>query len=241
MNIRLIAVEIGDGLKYDTSVNEINRIGQAVFPFRMDHFPNDAITSQRAQLIHNWILSLARHKCNASERTRLLTTFVERLAPEGDIRQRMAKILADNGLDVTSPDKESLRRFDAHNFHSEIVKHCRRLYGQQNYFHAVFEAAKVYNNLVKSKAKSSRDGESLMMSAWDPNSGVLKVTRCESETDRNVQDGIKFLSASLMRAIRNPTAHEPALDWPIDEQDSTDILSFVSFLLRQNDRAAYVP
>ena len=241
MNIRLIAVEIGDGLKYDTSINEVNRIGQAVFPFRMDHFPNDAITSQRAQLIHNWILSLARHKCSASERTRLLTTFVERLAPEGEIRKRMLKILADNGLDVVTPDQETLRRFDAQSFHSEIVKHCRKLYGQKNFFHAVFEAAKVYNNLVKSKANSTRDGESLMMSVWDPNSGVLKVTRCESETDRNVQDGIKFLSAGLMRAIRNPTAHEPALDWPIDEQDSTDILSFVSFLLRQNDRAAYVP
>jgi uncharacterized protein (TIGR02391 family) len=241
LNIRLIAVEIGDALKYDTSINEINRIGQAVFPFQRAHFPNDAITSQRAHLVHDWILSLARYQCAASERTRLLSTFVDRLAPVDPQRERMLKILRDNGLDVASPDEEFLRRFDAQNFHSEIILHCRRLYGQRNYFHAVFEAAKVFNNLVKSKAQSSKDGESLMMNVWDPNTGVLKTTACQSDTDRNVQDGIKFLSAGLMRAIRNPTAHEPALHWPIDEQDATDILGFVSFLLRQHDRAVYVP
>lgn len=71
--------------------------------------------------------------------------------------------------------------------------------------------------------------------------GVLKVTPCKSETDKNVQDGIKFLSAGLMRAIRNPTSHEPALDWPITEKDAVDILSFISFLFRQLDSAVKYP
>ena len=62
-----------------------------------------------------------------------------------------------------------------------------------------------------------------------------------NETDRNVQDGIKFLSAGLMRAIRNPTAHEPAVDWPIAEVDSLDIMSFISFLFRKLDDAVNVP
>ena len=80
-----------------------------------------------------------------------------------------------------------------------------------------------------------------MFSAWNPQNGVLKVNACTSETDRNVQDGIKFLSVGLMSLIRNPTAHEPALQWPIDEQDAIDILSLVSFLLRQYDKAVYSP
>ncbi|CAG9297853.1 hypothetical protein EV690_1783 [Celerinatantimonas diazotrophica] len=45
MNYRLVAVEVGDLLKYDTSVNQINRIGQAIFPFRKENFPNESITS----------------------------------------------------------------------------------------------------------------------------------------------------------------------------------------------------
>ena len=56
-----------------------------------------------------------------------------------------------------------------------------------------------------------------------------------------MQDGIKFLSAGLMRAIRNPTSHEPALDWPITEKDAVDILSFISFLFRQLDSAVKYP
>lgn len=239
LNIQLLGIEIGDALKYDTSINEINRIGQAVFPFRRDSFPNDAITSQRARLVYDWIMSLGRYRCTAAERTTLLTTFVKRLAPNGDLRNRLLEILQDAGIEGVTADEELLRRFDNQRFHPEIVAHCRRLYGQANFFHAVFEAAKVYNNFVKQKAQSSLDGAALMMSVWDSNNGVLKATRCASDTDRNVQDGIKFLSAGLMRAVRNPTAHEPALHWPIDEQDARDILAFVSFLLRQNDKAVY--
>jgi len=78
-----------------------------------------------------------------------------------------------------------------------------------------------------------------MMSVWGCDKGVLKLTRCESETDRNIQDGIKFLSSGLMRAIRNPTAHEPAVTWPINKQDCLDILSFISFLFRKLDVAVY--
>jgi hypothetical protein len=42
-----------------------------------------------------------------------------------------------------------------------------------------------------------------------------------------------------MSAIRNPTAHEPAVDWPIDLVDCLDILSFISFLFRQLEKAVY--
>lgn len=77
-----------------------------------------------------------------------------------------------------------------------------------------------------------------MMEAWTTN-GVLKITACKTETDKNVQEGIKFLSAGLMQAMRNPTAHEPALDWPISKEDCLDMLSFLSYLFRQLDKAVY--
>lgn len=138
-------------------------------------------------------------------------------------------------------DQTKLRGFDERRFHSEINLHCRTLFGHGHYFHAVFEAAKTYNRFIQNKSSSQLDGQKLMMSVWDPGSGILKVTPCLTETDRNVQDGIKFLSAGLVQAIRNPTAHEPALHWPIAETDALDLLSFVSFLLRQLDKAVKHP
>jgi uncharacterized protein (TIGR02391 family) len=126
------------------------------------------------------------------------------------------------------------------NFHSEINIHSKQLFLDEYYFHAVFEAAKVYNKRVKQKSKEKLDGQPLMHKVWGSDTGVLKITECISETDHNVQNGIKFLSAGLMSAFRNPTSHEPALDWPISKEDCLDILNFISFLFRKLDQALYV-
>ena len=241
MNIRLIAIKAGDALKYDTSFNEIDRIASAIFPFQREDFPHDSITSKRAKRIYDWLMSLGKHSCTADERVSWATSFLLLLAVSEQKKTELLQILKDAGVKEASPDQAVLQRFDARSFHGEIVQHCRKLFGQGHYFHAVFEAAKVYNKAVREKAQSTKDGEALMLAVWTPDTGVLKVTACKTETDRNVQDGIKFLSAGLMRAIRNPTSHEPALHWPITEQDAIDILSFISFLFRQLDKSVKYP
>jgi uncharacterized protein (TIGR02391 family) len=70
--------------------------------------------------------------------------------------------------------------------------------------------------------------------------GSLKINSGESKTEQNIQDGVKFLSAGLMQAMRNPTAHEPAIEWPISKQDCLDMLSFISYLFKQIDIAIIV-
>jgi len=122
--------------------------------------------------------------------------------------------------------------------HSEIFKYCTPELLQENYFHAVFEAAKIYNKKVQEKSQNTKDGQGLMMEVWSVN-GVLKLTSCITETDKNCQEGVKFLSAGLMQAMRNPTAHEPALTWPISEEDCLDMLSFISYLFKQLDKAIF--
>lgn len=236
MNYRLIAIQIGDLLKYDSTVNDINRAAQSVFNFRYEKFPNESITSARAQLIHDWILTLAKQEMNNAERNNKLSQFLDLIVPKSH-KESTDKILKQAGVAIQS-ETESNKDFYTRNFHQEIHKHCSKLYAQGNYFHAVFEAAKVYNKKVQGKAQSNNDGQSLMMEAWTTN-GVLKITACKTDTDKNVQEGIKFLSAGLMQAMRNPTAHEPALDWPISKEDCLDMLSFISYLFRQLDKAVY--
>jgi hypothetical protein len=48
MDVLLIAVKVGDDLKYSTSVNQIDRFGAATLKVNRDTFPNTAITSKRA-------------------------------------------------------------------------------------------------------------------------------------------------------------------------------------------------
>ncbi len=231
MNYRLIAIQVGDLLKYATTINDVNRAAQSIFSFQSEYFPNDSITSSRAQLIYDWILTLAKQQMNNEERNKNLINFLDLITPESH-KENVNKILKQAGV------VEASRDFHTRNFHSEIHKHCSKLYSQGNYFHAVFEAAKVYNKKVQEKAQSSQNGQALMMEAWTT-SGVLKMTACQTKTDKNIQEGVKFLSAGLMQAMRNPTAHEPALDWPISKEDCLDMLSFISYLLRQLDKAVY--
>jgi len=236
MAYRNIAIQVGDALKYSTTLNGINRAAKSVFSFSYENFPNDSITSGRAQRIHDWVLTLAKQRMNDDERKRLLLKFLKLITSSNDA-ESVENILSQAGF--ITEGAESLKRFSSRAFHAKITEHCRKLYLDRHYFHAVFEAAKIYHKLVQEKSQSSKDGQALMLEAWSPDKGVLKITRCETETDKNVQDGIGFLSAGLMRAIRNPTAHEPALHWPISETDCLEILTFISFLLRKLDESVY--
>lgn len=137
MNYRLIAIQVGDLLKYDSTVNDINRAAQSVFNFRCETFPNESITSTRAKLIHDWILYLAKQEMNNVERNNKLLQFLDLIVPES-YKESTNKILKQAGIDIKS-ETESNKDFYNRNFHEEIHKHCFKLYAQGNYFHAVFE------------------------------------------------------------------------------------------------------
>lgn len=238
INFRHIATQIGDSLKYSTSVNEIDRLGQSILRVNKENFPNSAITSVRAQSLYNWVLSLAKTPLDSTERVKRLINFCLELTPE-EHKKTTIEFLEKNHCPYNLLHKDNLDEFLKRNFHSEVTKHSQKLFAQGNYFHAVFESAKAYNKDVKTKSQSDKDGQPLMLNVWGCDNGVLKVTACQSQTDKDFQDGIKFISGGLMSAIRNPTAHEPAITWPIDKQDCLDILSLISFLYRQLDKAVY--
>jgi uncharacterized protein (TIGR02391 family) len=237
MNYRLIATELGDLVKGDVSVNVIERAASAIFRFNRASFPNPAITSSRAQLVYDWVLSLAKQEMGDSERNDLLVSFCKSIIPAAQ-QFALAALYDRAGLNPASLGRVELLEFTARGFHPEVHKHARQLFLDGHYFHAVFEACKAYNKQVQAKAQSPKDGQPLMMDVWRPD-GVLKVADCTTDTGRNVQQGVMFLAAGLMQAVRNPTAHEPALDWPIRKEDCLDLLSFVSFLFRQLDAAVY--
>jgi uncharacterized protein (TIGR02391 family) len=238
INYRHIATQIGDTLKYSTTVNEIDRIGQSILKVNKENFNNTAITSIRAQTLYNWVMSLASASLLNDERIKRLVKFCLELTPE-DHKKTTIEFLEKNNCPYNLLYKDNLDEFLKRNFHSEVNKHSQRLFLQSNYFHAVFESVKSYNKDVKIKAKSDKDGQALMLQVWGSENGVLKITPCQTQTDKDYQDGIKFISGGLMSAIRNPTAHEPAISWPIDKQDCLDVLSLISFLYRQLDKSVF--
>ncbi len=239
MNNKFIGVQLGDILKNCTSLNEIERAGNSILDIKKDSFPNSAITAQRAQAVYDWIMSLSRANLTEDERNKKLVKFCFELAPD-PVKGSIIELLEKNGCPYNILYHDSLDEFYQRAYHEEIHKHSKKLFVQGNYFHAVFEASKAYNNMVKEKSVSDKDGEALMMNVFSPN-GVLKLNTGQTESERNVQEGIKFLSSGLMRAVRNPTAHEPAVNWPINKQDCLDLLSMISFLFRKLDTSITFP
>lgn len=63
-------------------------------------------------------------------------------------------------------------------------------------------------------------------------------------TKDNIEEGQKFLSAGLMRGVRNPLAHEEITQLKetglFSEDDCLDVLSLLSHLFRRLDNAVKV-
>jgi hypothetical protein len=145
MTYETVAVEVGDALKYGTSVNQINRTGHAVFPFSKQRFPNDQITLKRATRFFDWILTLARQRMDSDRREALLIEFCKKVTPESLLGETL-KMLKQNGASPSLLNRENYETSSSRDSHRDVVKHCRDLILQSNYFHSVFEAAKVYKN-----------------------------------------------------------------------------------------------
>lgn len=65
-----------------------------------------------------------------------------------DGHDSMISILELANVKSTLMDNLEGKEFDARNYHAEINKHCRKLFVEANFFHSVFEAAKIYNKKV---------------------------------------------------------------------------------------------
>jgi uncharacterized protein (TIGR02391 family) len=236
-NLKLAAVKIGNFFKYNTSLNEIDRIASAAFPFAREEFPSEGITSVRAQRIYDWLMTLFKQRIPDTDKLQLLQDFLISLTPP-NMRKTINQILQECRIPLKIDEPVDMSDFDARKFHPEVVAHSRDLFLKGHYFHAVFEAAKAYNAAVKMKSGLTElDGQALMNKVFSSQKPIIRITRCNTETEKNIQDGYRFIAAGLMSAVRNPTAHEPAMSFPIGREDALDILSLISYLFRWLDKA----
>lgn len=124
-----------------------------------------------------------------------------------------------------------------HQFYPYIQDHCLKYFNDENYFYAVFEAAKYYVKRVRALSGSAQDGFPLMMEVFKPTYPLIRLTPCCTDSEKTYQDGFKFLSTGIVNTFRNPLAHDTEDEWHISKEDCVDILHFISFMLRKLDGA----
>jgi len=95
--IKLAAVKVGDLLKHSTTINEINRMASSVFSFTVESFPIEGITSQRAKLIFDWLMTLFKQPLPDGDKTALAKVFLTNITPEAE-RQEISQVLVDASI-----------------------------------------------------------------------------------------------------------------------------------------------
>ncbi len=124
--------------------------------------------------------------------------------------------------------------------HADVLKFCRAELLVDNYFHAVFEAAKSIAEKLRQKTGLGSDGSQLVDEALGigkAGSSRLAFNSLTTESERNEHSGLMNLIKGLFGAFRNTTAHAPKIHWNITDQDALDILTTISLVHRRLDSA----
>ena len=145
------------------------------------------------------------------------------------------------GLQMTNEGK--LLKVQAATTISEVERRTRNLVSelQENYFHAVFEAAKSLSEKVREKTGMQEDGSNLFNNAFAVNNPRLAINSLQTPSEKNAQNGLKEMLNGVTHMVRNVTAHELKIKWIVNEQDAIDILTTISFLHKQLDESFVVP
>lgn len=125
-------------------------------------------------------------------------------------------------------------KFKGRRIHSEVSRYCKAELLQDNYFHAVFEAAKGLAQRIREMSGVTLDGAALVDKVFAIDLPLLALSTLQTETEKSEHKGFAQLLKGCFGAVRNPLAHEPKIMWR-GEDDAADYLSLISLLHRKLD------
>lgn len=132
---------------------------------------------------------------------------------------------------ITSETVNEKSMFDDCNFHSKIVKASKSLFETKHYPQAVFEAFKAIEIYVKKRSGvNGLVGQSLMMNVFDSNNPKLKINALQTDSDKDEQEGYRFIFAGVMRGIKDPKSHDDIIQ--NDPKRTLQLLSLANLLIQ---------
>jgi uncharacterized protein (TIGR02391 family) len=94
-----------------------------------------------------------------------------------------------------------------------------------------FEAFKAVDNFIKNKTGLSTYGKDLMAKVFNEDNPLIKLNELRTKTNRDEQEGFKFLFMGAMEGIRNPNAHDEIVE--LDPFKTLEYLGLASLLMRK--------
>ena len=127
-------------------------------------------------------------------------------------------------------------KLEQRNAHPAIAAYCRAELLADNYFHAVLEANKGLFQRLRDISGVESDGNALIEQVFSSNPIVI-INNFISSSEKNEHFGFCNLLKGLCSMFRNTLAHEPKVEWPMNEQDALEVLSIISYCHRRLDHA----
>lgn len=179
--------------------------------------------SLRTQL--NVPLALSGLELNQAGRVQKLSKAVETLSEAEKRADRLGN---------------ELRQRDVH---PDVLRFCRSELLQDNYFHAVLEAAKSVVEKIRERTGLVEDGADLIDRATTMKHGMppIAFNRLENESEQSEHKGLAMLCKGLIATFRNPRAHAPKVKWATSLPEALDMLTLASMLHRRIDEAELTP
>ncbi len=127
--------------------------------------------------------------------------------------------------------------FDVWDMYPKFSKKVKKLFDDEHYGEATFQACKIIEDRVKKLSGQKLSGSKLMMSAFsEKNTRIFLCDHADNIDKKNdVQRGYSHIFSGFFSAIRNLTAH--GSDHKETREECLEHLVFASFLMRKLDEA----
>ena len=185
-------------------------------------------------------LAPSRFVSQPDKYNKMLTEVNQQLAFVGYELKRdgqYREIITAKTIDDIQIKVENLKQeLEGRNSHQEIFKYCTAELLQNNYFHSVLEAEKGLFQRIRDISGVTTDGIVLIEQVFSSNP-VLIINNYQTSSEKNEHVGFCNLLKGLCSMFRNPTAHEPKVEWEIGKQDALEILGIISYCHRRLDKA----
>lgn len=214
------------------------------------------------------IFNSLAEECNRAKSSNCVYAFISEAlepsrwldAPEAHsaMRTKINEVLALKGIQLNDENKyvqvtmatsvsEARRRasqlsrklYDLH-MHPEVLKCCKEELLQENYFHAVHEAAKSLTDRISVETGLELDGTPLIERAFSMEKPAVVLNTLRTSSEKNQHRGLKELLLGINYSVRNVTAHELKIKWAIDEDHAINMLSIISAIHKELDECHFI-
>lgn len=110
----------------------------------------------------------------------------------------------------------------------------KRNYLNEEFSNAVLDGIQFIGDLIREMSGEDGDGYNLIGRVFNTKNPKIKVNRLRTQTEKDVQDGIRLLLQGFYRGIRNERVHEKKTD---SEQEAYELLLFLNHILRIIDKS----